>query len=138
MEISSTNSVSTASAAFTAKSNTPAEGRVLTHPDIVPLLGQQIAAATSAAATTADAHNAIAGTNEQLQNAIDNANSGLKNLQNQSSALEFTVDHDLGRIIVRLVDTRTKEVIRQYPPEEVLEIARQMDKLVGKLLKEKA
>lgn len=75
---------------------------------------------------------------EQLEKAIENANEGLKSLQNQSNALEFSVDKDLDRIIVRLVDTKTKEVIRQYPPEEVLEIARHMDKLVGKLLKEKA
>jgi len=73
-----------------------------------------------------------------VKEAVDSANEKLKSLQNQSNALEFSLDKDLGRVIVRLVDTKTKEVIRQYPAEEVLEIARQMDKLVGKLLKEKA
>lgn len=77
-------------------------------------------------------------TPDALKQAVDSANDKLKNLQNQSNTLEFSVDEDLGRVIVRLVDTKTHEVIRQYPPEEVLEIARQMDKLVGKLLKEKA
>lgn len=107
-------------------------------PTDVPLLGQKatppVAGATDAGAD-ADAKKLD---KEKLKGAIDSANDSLKNLQNKSSALEFSMDHELGRVIVRLVDTETKEVIRQYPPEEVLEIARQMDKLVGKLLKEKA
>lgn len=78
------------------------------------------------------------GTNAALEAAISKVNDNFKNLQNQSSALVFTLDSDLGRVIARLVDSETKEVIRQYPPEEMLEISRQMDKLVGKLLKENA
>lgn len=102
----------------------------------VPLLGQQATPPVNdTAGTEADPKKPD---KEKLKEAIDSANDGLKNLQNKSSALEFAMDHDLGRVIVRLVDTETKEVIRQYPPEEILEIARQMDKLVGKLLKEKA
>ena len=77
-------------------------------------------------------------TNAALEAAISKVNDNFKNLQNQSNALVFTLDSDLGRVIARLVDSETKEVIRQYPPEEMLEISRQMDKLVGKLLKENA
>ncbi|HEU0204859.1 MAG TPA: flagellar protein FlaG [Burkholderiaceae bacterium] len=37
-------------------------------------------------------------------------------------ALEF--DDDLGRVIFKLVDTRTREVLRQIPSEAVLAVAR--------------
>lgn len=121
----------------------PSTSRHAVTPMETPSAATQAPASTSSttaaiSATPAQRDDDSGSAKEQLEKAIENANEGLKSLQNQSNALEFSVDKDLDRIIVRLVDTKTKEVIRQYPPEEVLEIARHMDKLVGKLLKEKA
>ncbi|WP_374399279.1 flagellar protein FlaG [Niveibacterium sp.] len=45
--------------------------------------------------------------------------------------LQFSIDEDTGRTIVRIVDTATKEVIRQIPSEEVLAIAKALDRANG-------
>lgn len=50
-----------------------------------------------------------------------------------SSDLQFSVDKDSGRTVVKIVDSRTKEVIRQIPGEEVLAIRRALDKMKGLL-----
>ncbi|MCZ2175562.1 MAG: flagellar protein FlaG [Burkholderiales bacterium] len=52
--------------------------------------------------------------------------------------LQFMVDGETGKTVIRVVDGATKEVIRQIPNEEVLAIARAMDRLQGLLLKGKA
>lgn len=51
--------------------------------------------------------------------------------------LQFTVDEDTGVNVVRVVDTSTKEVIRQMPTEEMLAIAKALDKLQGLLIRDK-
>jgi len=40
--------------------------------------------------------------------------------------------------VVRVLDDATKEVIRQIPSEEALEIAKALDKLQGVLLRQEA
>jgi flagellar protein FlaG len=52
--------------------------------------------------------------------------------------LQFMVDGETGKTVIRVVDGATKEVIRQIPNEEVLAIAQAMDRLQGLLLKGKA
>lgn len=57
--------------------------------------------------------------------------------------LQFSIDEDTGRTVVRVVDTSTKEVIRQIPSEEVLAIAKALNKgdgesTIGVFLKQKA
>ena len=45
----------------------------------------------------------------------------------QISDLVFTIDKESDRLIVKVVDSATKEVIRQIPEEETLSIARHLD-----------
>lgn len=52
--------------------------------------------------------------------------------------LEFMVDDDTGANIVRVIDSRTQDIIRQMPTEEMLAIAKALDKLQGMLIREKA
>ncbi len=53
-------------------------------------------------------------------------------------SLQFSVDDATGKTVVKVVDAATQEVIRQMPSEEVLAIARALDRLQGLLLKGKA
>jgi flagellar protein FlaG len=55
-----------------------------------------------------------------------------------ASNLEFSVDGDTGKTVVRVVDASTQELIRQIPSEEMLSIARNMDRIEGLLIKSKA
>lgn len=55
-----------------------------------------------------------------------------------AQSLQFSIDEATGKTVVRVVDASTQEVIRQIPSEEVLAIARALDRLQGLLLKGKA
>jgi flagellar protein FlaG len=54
------------------------------------------------------------------------------------SELNFSIDDASGSQIVKIMDTQTKQVIRQFPSEEAVAIARALDKLQGLLIKDKA
>jgi len=71
----------------------------------------------------------------QLQEAVKAGNDFLKTVTN---AVEFSLDKDSGETVVKVVDTSTKEVLRQFPSEEMLAIAKALDKIQGLLIKQKA
>lgn len=52
--------------------------------------------------------------------------------------LLFSIDEDTGKTIVKVVDASTDEVIRQIPSEEIISIAKALDKLQGLLVKQQA
>jgi|DewCreStandDraft_4_1066084.scaffolds.fasta_scaffold55042_1 flagellar protein FlaG len=56
-----------------------------------------------------------------LERALTQAN---RALAEKGRELSFEFDRELGRVIAKLVDTTTREVIRQVPSEELLAIAR--------------
>lgn len=45
-------------------------------------------------------------------------------IQNSRRDLYFSVDKDSGRVVVKVIDSETREVIRQIPSEEVVALAR--------------
>lgn len=58
--------------------------------------------------------------------------------QNLKRSLNFTVDHESGRTIIKVMDAETKEVIRQIPPEEALVISNNLQDVQGVLLRVEA
>lgn len=70
---------------------------------------------------------------DQVKEAVANIN---KSLQALSQDLVFSVDADSNRTIVKVVDQKTKEVIRQIPTPEALEISKALDTLQGLLIKQ--
>jgi flagellar protein FlaG len=72
---------------------------------------------------------------EQLTHAVSNIN---KSLQTLSQDLVFSIDNDSNRTIVKVVDQKTKEVIRQIPSPEALEIAKALDTVQGLLIRQTA
>ena len=72
---------------------------------------------------------------EQVSNAVEKIN---QTIQSASQGVVFNLNNDFNRLIVTVVDQETNEVIRQIPSEEVLEIARSLDKLQGLLIKQTA
>lgn len=59
-------------------------------------------------------------------------------VQNLSRDLQFTVDEYSGRTVIKVLDSETKEVIRQIPPEEMLRIASHLSADGSLLLKVRA
>lgn len=89
--------------------------------------------AESAAAPAAPA------TPEKQRQEIESATKAVREfVQPITNNLEFSIDDDTGKTVVKVMDTSTKEVIRQIPSEEILEIARALDRLQGLLLRQKA
>lgn len=76
------------------------------------------------------------GSEEDVQDAVDKLNEAIKTMA--SNGLEFSVDKDAKVVVVKVVDRQTEEVIRQIPSEEVLQIAKAMEKLKGLLVQDKA
>jgi flagellar protein FlaG len=73
---------------------------------------------------------------EELKSAVDAIN---KVMQQSNQNLEFSVDTDTHRTVVRMVDTSTGELIRQFPSEATLAISRGIEQFQqGLLLKQKA
>ena len=50
----------------------------------------------------------------------------------------FSTDADTGRVVVKITDTATGELVRQIPMEEMLALAKSLDRLQGLLLQTKA
>lgn len=72
---------------------------------------------------------------DQVKKAVEDIN---KSLQSLSQGLEFSIDTDTKQTVVKVIDHQTKEVIRQMPSVEALQIAKSLDQVLGKLLSEKA
>lgn len=73
---------------------------------------------------------------EQVQKAVE----ALKQLveARAPNSLAFSIDDATGKTIVRITDAQTGEMIRQIPSEEMLEIARSLDRMQGMLLQQQA
>ena len=74
-------------------------------------------------------------TPEQIETAVKEVNASL---QARSISLQFEVDKDTDKLIVKVVDLTNGEVIRQIPSEEVVRIARVMGKAPGVLVSQQA
>lgn len=55
-----------------------------------------------------------------------------------NNSLDFAIDESSGKTLVRVTDRESGELIRQIPSEEMLEIARSLDRLQGILVKQQA
>ncbi len=60
---------------------------------------------------------------EQLDEAVSQLNDFVQNVQRD---LQFEVDNELGQTIVKVVDQKTQEVIRQIPDEVALRLAEKL------------
>lgn len=71
---------------------------------------------------------------KQVERAVDDVQ---RFVQTMNNGLQFSIDDDSGRTVVKVVDKQTDEVLRQIPSEEMLDIARALGKLKGLLVEQK-
>jgi flagellar protein FlaG len=88
------------------------------------------AATPPAAAPAADTPNSA-----ELARAVKHIN---KVIASMAPGIEFSIDEDAHATVVKVVDVSTKEVLRQMPSVETLEIAKTIDKLQGLLIRQQA
>ena len=55
-----------------------------------------------------------------------------------NSDIQFSIDDETGITVVKVVDKSTNEIIRQIPGDEILQIAKALDRLQGLLVKQQA
>ena len=81
------------------------------------------AGATRARAAATETANAVKGAPslDQVSRAVSELN---KSSQAASQGLEFSIDTDSQRTVVKVIDQSTKEVLRQIPTPEALDIAK--------------
>lgn len=71
---------------------------------------------------------------DEVRQALKDINASMRAM---SRDLEFSLDPESDRVIVRVVDQQTKEVIRQMPTKEALEIAKAIDRSQGLLISQR-
>ena len=82
----------------------------------------------NATAQQGQANGSPADTFEEINNAMQAWDTGMR----------FEIDEDTQQLVVSIVDSKTGEVIRQVPNEEVLHIAKMISQFQGQLVSVKA
>lgn len=72
---------------------------------------------------------------EEIRKAVQQVQEAVSSM---TKSLQFSVDEKSGKTVITLTDTETGEVIRQVPSKEVIELAKNLDRVQGMLLKQKA
>lgn len=72
---------------------------------------------------------------QQISNAVNEINNFFQTAQR---SLGFSMDESTGHMVMQIKDTKTNEVIRQIPGEDVLKLAKRLDDLTGVLFKAQA
>lgn len=67
---------------------------------------------------------------ETLKEALSKAN---KQLESLNTSLRFKMDQDTDRLVISLVQSDTGETIRQFPPEELLKMSANLQKVIDNL-----
>ena len=71
---------------------------------------------------------------EDLDSAVEDAN---KMIANRNERFEFNIHEKTGRMMVKLIDNDTDEVVKEIPPEKLLDLVASIWDLVGILVDER-
>ena len=70
---------------------------------------------------------------EKLQAAVEKMN---ELMQNGNRSLNFSVDDSTEKVVIKVMDLDTEEVVRQIPSEETLKFAEYLEGMVGLIFDE--
>lgn len=71
----------------------------------------------------------------EVESAVESINNDMEHI---NRALRFAVHEDTQRLMVRVVNVLTDEVIKEVPPEEVLDTVARIREMIGLLIDERA
>lgn len=72
---------------------------------------------------------------EQVQQAVNQIQ---QFTQSMARNLNFSVDEETGKTVIKVMDSQTNEIIRQMPSQEAIDIAQALGRIQGTLLNDKA
>lgn len=70
--------------------------------------------------------------NEQIKKAVADMNKRMSN-----TSCQFGIHEGTGRVMIKIVDKETKEILKEYPAEETLEMIAKAWELAGIMVDEK-
>jgi flagellar protein FlaG len=73
---------------------------------------------------------------EDVEKAVSSVNDYINKLRHRE--LQFSLDDESGKMLIKIMDTDTKKVIRQIPPENMLRLAENLGQDKGWLVEQKA
>lgn len=91
----------------------------------LPLIGQKDG---SQAANDAQIGKSTAASSKEVQAALRDLSARVQDIRRE---LNFSVDEETGRTMVTVMNYETKEIIRQIPSEELLEMVKQIESQLG-------
>ena len=72
---------------------------------------------------------------KEMQTAVENLN---KVIATSLQSIQFSMDDESGKLVVKVLDTETKQVLRQIPNPEVLAISKNLARLQGLFISDRA
>lgn len=75
-------------------------------------------------------------TNEDVKTAVEKLNDVLAESSHRTHS-RFRIHEGTGRVMVNLVDTRTDEIIKELPPEKILDLVANIWEMVGIIVDER-
>lgn len=72
---------------------------------------------------------------KQIKNSVNNLN---KLLQKENTHVEYKIHKYFGDVIIKIVDNNTKEVVKEMPPEKILDMIQKMCEMDGVFVNKKA
>ncbi|HUL93822.1 MAG TPA: flagellar protein FlaG [Burkholderiales bacterium] len=133
------NSIASAMLASASAGGSGRTGTAPASPDTGAAAAAAVSASALAAAAPQPAAPAVTVNSDAGRQALEDAIKQIRQFIKSSPAtLEFSVDQGSRHVLLRIMDSQTKELILQVPSEEVLAIARALDRFEGVFLSQKA
>lgn len=118
---------------FSVKSSP--ETQKMSEPTVPSLPG----AATVGGTETETAEQKTASTNPFTKEELAAVAADLSDfMQSLNTHIEFSIHEKSGRMMVKVVDTKTQDVLKEFPPEKLLDTIGAIREYVGVLLDKKA
>lgn len=70
-----------------------------------------------------------------LESSVDELNKAVQNIQRD---IHFSIHDETGESVIQVIDRKTDEVVKQFPPEAVLKVSEKLQGLQGVLFEEEA
>lgn len=111
----------------------PMTGLSAAPPPAAPVPSAPPQAAAQAATTATAKPPAATTTAEEVRKAVETANRALQARANNE--LQFYMEPETGLSVIKLIERETGKAIMQFPSEEMLQVARSIDRFNGSIIR---
>lgn len=95
------------------------------------IIANKIIAESVAKVESVDQQDKVQISSEQLEKVAQNLQDFVGEM---NKGLEFSVDKDSGRDVIKVIDRKSGDLIKQYPTEEVLDLVSKLSEATGNFI----